>query len=154
MPPANDAVKRAVGHTEIMSTEIARTSQALRDQLRESRVAAGLTQKDLADALGISIPYVSQIELGRRDPIVSIVERWAAACGGRVVIKRSDSPNLDLSGLDRSQCQLLTRLAVILPRLDSMLLMTLEQQVRLWGSVIPEQEGVACNDLSRGGGTG
>ena len=38
----------------------------MRDYLRQLRKAAGLTQKDVADAIGISLPYYNQIERGNR----------------------------------------------------------------------------------------
>lgn len=51
-------------------------------QVRDARIASGRTLKDVAATLGLSIPFVSDIERGRRTPpIPSSARRWAAAVG-------------------------------------------------------------------------
>jgi transcriptional regulator with XRE-family HTH domain len=52
-------------------------------QLAEMRVAAGLTQVELADALGVSQARVSKIEHGEISSI-EVVRAYVAALGGSV----------------------------------------------------------------------
>lgn len=47
-------------------------------RLRHER---GLSMKQLADLVGISVPYVSQLESGNRKPSLHMVCRIAAALG-------------------------------------------------------------------------
>lgn len=47
----------------------------MRDLLRSARRSAGYTQYQLADALGISRSYYSQIETGMKEPTFEIVLR-------------------------------------------------------------------------------
>lgn len=45
-------------------------------EFKAGRVAAGLTQKQAASALGVSQPYLSQMEMGQR-PVTPELARWA-----------------------------------------------------------------------------
>jgi predicted transcriptional regulator len=47
-------------------------------ELRNGRKDAGLTQDELADAVGISQPSLSQIESGENDPRLSTVVKIAS----------------------------------------------------------------------------
>lgn len=49
------------------------------DLIARRRNAAGLTQLELAQAIGISRPQVANIESGRSDPQVSQLRRYAEA---------------------------------------------------------------------------
>jgi transcriptional regulator with XRE-family HTH domain len=40
-----------------------------------------ITQQDLADAVGVSRPYIASIESGRANPSLAVVERIATALG-------------------------------------------------------------------------
>jgi transcriptional regulator with XRE-family HTH domain len=46
-----------------------------------ARLKAGLTQKELADRLGVSQPTVAAYESGRRQPTVPTLMRWLDAAG-------------------------------------------------------------------------
>lgn len=48
------------------------------DQFKAGRLQAGLTQKEAATALGVSQPYLSQLEMGQR-PVTAELARAAAA---------------------------------------------------------------------------
>lgn len=50
-------------------------------RLRELRMAAGLSQAQLARAAGVGRQYVYQLEAGRRAPSWDVVQRLAAALG-------------------------------------------------------------------------
>jgi transcriptional regulator with XRE-family HTH domain len=47
--------------------------------LAEAREAAGLSRYDLAEACGISYPYVSQLETGYRNPSAAVVQALSVA---------------------------------------------------------------------------
>jgi transcriptional regulator with XRE-family HTH domain len=51
------------------------------DQFKAGRLQAGLTQKEAAAALGVSQPYLSQLEMGQR-PVTSELARLATAVYG------------------------------------------------------------------------
>jgi len=44
------------------------------DRMAETRRSAGLTQSDVAKEAGVSVPYVSDIEAGRRAPALRVCE--------------------------------------------------------------------------------
>lgn len=52
--------------------------------LLEARKEAGLTQEELANRLGVDKGYISRIERGLTEPMVSTFYRLAAALGFRV----------------------------------------------------------------------
>ena len=56
---------------------------SLGEELRKSRIAAGLTQEELAFKAGISRNYVSLLELGEKSPTVHILLRICKAIGIR-----------------------------------------------------------------------
>lgn len=49
--------------------------------IRAARIAAGMTQQQLADALGIAQQSVARWETGEREPRVSTLRRIAAVLG-------------------------------------------------------------------------
>ena len=49
--------------------------------IRAARIAAGMTQQQLADALGISQVSVTRWETGEHEPRVSTLKRIAAVLG-------------------------------------------------------------------------
>lgn len=53
--------------------------------LAESRRRAGLTQRALADALGVSLDSVKKIERGKRNPGVTMLGRIDAVLGPEAV---------------------------------------------------------------------
>ena len=52
--------------------------------LRRMRLAAGLTQRQLARALGVQPPVIVRFESGRNVPSLDTCVRYAIACGGTV----------------------------------------------------------------------
>lgn len=54
--------------------------------LYNARKDAGLTRKELAERLGASPAYITQIERGRRNVSLSTLARYAAACGKKVAV--------------------------------------------------------------------
>jgi len=59
--------------------------------LRLSREQAGLTQTQLATALGITQQAVSRAERWQSNPTVGLLTRWLAACGKRVMLNVEDA---------------------------------------------------------------
>jgi transcriptional regulator with XRE-family HTH domain len=56
-----------------------RKVESLGDYLREQRVANALSLRQLADAAGVSNPYLSQIERGLRRPSAEVLQQIAKA---------------------------------------------------------------------------
>lgn len=56
-------------------------------RLGQLREAAGLTQAELADRMGISQPRISQLEKGHLDQmVIGTIQRYVAALGGTLKI--------------------------------------------------------------------
>lgn len=51
------------------------------DKIREARVKAGLTQKDVADCLGVTYQSFAQYERGTRNPKISTLKKISEAIG-------------------------------------------------------------------------
>lgn len=49
--------------------------------VRRLRLQRGLTQEALADEVELAVTYVGQLERGRRNPTLAVVERFAGAFG-------------------------------------------------------------------------
>jgi transcriptional regulator with XRE-family HTH domain len=54
--------------------------QAIGDRLREARVRAGLSQRELSEP-GVSYAYISRIEAGVRTPSVKVLRKLAPKLG-------------------------------------------------------------------------
>src|SRR3982750_1395247 len=59
--------------------KVGKTVESLGDYLREQRVAAHLTLRQLAEQAGVSNPYLSQIEGGLRRPSAEVLQQIAKA---------------------------------------------------------------------------
>ena len=55
--------------------------------LIRARNAAELSQKDVADALHVSQPYIAQVERGSRPMSLSLMVRYANAVGASIEVK-------------------------------------------------------------------
>lgn len=53
--------------------------QRLGSNVKRLRLAMGLSQEEFAHLAGVHRTYVSDIELGKRNPTIEIVEQLAAA---------------------------------------------------------------------------
>jgi transcriptional regulator with XRE-family HTH domain len=60
-------------------TKVGETVESLGDFLRERRVAAQLSLRQLAEQTGVSNPYLSQIERGLRRPSAEVLQQLAKA---------------------------------------------------------------------------
>lgn len=63
------------------------------NRVKELRTAAGMTQKALADQLGVTVPTVSKWELGQRTPELERVFRMAMIFGVPIeeIVQRTES---------------------------------------------------------------
>jgi len=59
---------------------------SLSEQLRNARLAQKKTLRQLATETGISYQYISEIELGRKDPSLGKVELLAGALNCKVIL--------------------------------------------------------------------
>jgi transcriptional regulator with XRE-family HTH domain len=59
--------------------KVGKTVESLGDYLREQRVSARLTLRQLAEQAGVSNPYLSQIERGLRKPSAEVLQQIAKA---------------------------------------------------------------------------
>lgn len=60
--------------------------------LVRARQMANLTQKDVADALHVSQPYIAQIERGTRMPGYRLLFRYANAVGATIKVASETGP--------------------------------------------------------------
>jgi transcriptional regulator with XRE-family HTH domain len=60
-------------------SKVGKTVENLGDYLREQRVSAQLSLRQLAEQTGVSNPYLSQIERGLRRPSAEVLQRLAKA---------------------------------------------------------------------------
>ena len=60
-------------------TKVGQTVESLGDYLKEQRVAARLSLRQLASQAGVSNPYLSQIERGLRKPSAEVLQQIARA---------------------------------------------------------------------------
>lgn len=63
--------------------------------LEEARLAAGLTQQELADRARTSQPAVARLEQGRASPTFATLERLIAAAGFDIRLKLVPRPTTD-----------------------------------------------------------
>lgn len=59
--------------------KVGKTVESLGDYLREQRVTAELSLRQLAEQTGVSNPYLSQIERGLRKPSAEVLQQIAKA---------------------------------------------------------------------------
>lgn len=60
-------------------TKVGRTVESLGDYLKEQRLTAQLSLRQLAEQAGVSNPYLSQIERGLRRPSAEVLQQIAKA---------------------------------------------------------------------------
>lgn len=55
--------------------------EPLGQRIKKERLALGLTQRELADAIGITVPYMSKIEAGKETPTEEKIVKVAEVLG-------------------------------------------------------------------------
>jgi predicted XRE-type DNA-binding protein len=87
-----EEIRRAAGHHVRTEEERAAGQRQLDDEIRAYRLAEvrrnrSLTQREVADAMGVSGPRVSDVERGRLDTVsVSVLRAYVEALGGHLKI--------------------------------------------------------------------
>lgn len=85
-----EQTRRAAGHPIRTATDRAAGQQRLDDEIHAWRLAEvrrnrALTQREVADAMGVSGPRVSDVERGKLDTVsVSVLRAYVEALGGRL----------------------------------------------------------------------
>src|SRR5580765_8147011 len=64
---------------DVAKGKVGKTVETLGDYLREQRVSAQLSLRQLAEQAGVSNPYLSQIERGLRRPSADVLQQLAKA---------------------------------------------------------------------------
>lgn len=64
---------------QLRTTLIVMTTETLGQRIKKERLAQAMTQRDLAEAAGITVPYVSKIEAGKETPTEEKIIRLAEA---------------------------------------------------------------------------
>ena len=67
----------------------------LRKNIKSLRIKLGWSQEFLAEKTGVSAPYITQIELGKRSPSLEIIEKLSKALGVeyKVLFENSEDDN-------------------------------------------------------------
>lgn len=64
---------------DMVKGKVGKTAESLGEYLREQRVSAEYSLRQLADLAGVSNPYLSQIERGLRKPSADVLQQIAKA---------------------------------------------------------------------------
>ena len=81
-------------------------SEPLGLRMRDLRLRAGVSQRELGRRLGVDGSHITRLENGQRSPSYGLLVRWAAACGAEasVIPERADLDKaldvLDMVSLD------------------------------------------------------
>jgi predicted XRE-type DNA-binding protein len=87
-----EETRRAAGHHIRTDAERAEGQRRLDDEIHAYRLAdvrrnRSLTQREVADAMGVSGPRVSDVERGKLDIVsVSVLRSYVEALGGRLKV--------------------------------------------------------------------
>ena len=87
-----EQARRAAGHDVRTETERAAGQRRIDDEIRAFRLAEvrrnrSLTQREVAEAMGVSGPRVSDVERGNLDTVsVSVLRAYVEALGGRLKV--------------------------------------------------------------------
>ena len=86
--------------------------------LKELRQKAGLTQKQLADKMGITASVVSYYELSERNPspevLVKLASIFHVTTDFLLGIQKNPDESLDISDLDKDEVELLQHTVTVL----------------------------------------
>jgi transcriptional regulator with XRE-family HTH domain len=66
--------------------------------VRQARLEAGLTQRELARRAGTSQPAVAAVEAGRKQPTVATLSRWLEAAGASLALESAEGRRLRRRG--------------------------------------------------------
>jgi transcriptional regulator with XRE-family HTH domain len=75
------------------------------DELIELRVEKGMTQKDLSELTGISVPNISRIEAGKQNLSYQMMHKLVNALGGKILITAQADNCIRLSNVAAEKLQ-------------------------------------------------
>ncbi len=75
------------------------------DELIELRVEKGMTQKDLSELTGISVPNISRIEAGKQNLSYQTMHKLVNALGGKILITAQADNCISLSNVAAEKLQ-------------------------------------------------
>ncbi len=101
-----------------------------RQALKAARIARGLTQGALADAIGLSKSTISMIESGNRDTTGSHLAAWASVCRVRLSIVSNEPNSVDVGHLSAQHQALVRQMVDIIGELHPAVLAMVEAAVR------------------------
>ena len=84
------------------------------DRIRQARIENGMTQKDLAEKLGVSYQNISQYERGVKQPKMETIEKIANALGADAYYIRTG----DVADLEEA---VMTKIRKVDPQLEKVL---------------------------------
>ena len=64
----------------------------LADVLRLAREAAGISRKEMAGKMGVTLSAITKVELGYRATTTRILVSWLNECGARLLVEREALP--------------------------------------------------------------
>lgn len=71
-------------------------TKPLRQRLKDLRLAAKLSQRELCRRMGVDESYVTRLESGERSPSPKVLSQWAEACGAELALV---DPSSGIGGL-------------------------------------------------------
>lgn len=108
------------------------------EQLRRARLAAGLTQRELAERAGLSHQVVQKIEKGQNTTMETL-DVLATAAGAELIV-RMDGPREIRRRLPKpDRLAIAGRLLLVLPRLSDAAVDALLEDIALWETEHPPQ---------------
>lgn len=92
--------------------------QDLRKTIRERRLKLGLTQKQLAENLGVSKNWVTQVETTRQSIGINLLDKLAEALllENRLLVEKDD--NTTIANLKKKNADLERQIEILLKRIQ------------------------------------
>jgi len=103
------------------------------DELIELRVEKGMTQKDLSELTGISVPNISRIEAGKQNLSYQMMYKLVSALEGKILLTAQADNCIRLSNVAAEKLQELSKQANVSPEefLMNLLQKTSEEAIKV-----------------------
>lgn len=125
-----------MGRRKRRGTTIPPQMAALGARLLELRLGAGLTERELADASGVSHQMIQKLEQGERNTTIATLNALADALGVELELRLAGGPKKPAPEPPRPADRLAvaTRILTVLPRLPDDRVDALLNEIALWES--------------------
>jgi transcriptional regulator with XRE-family HTH domain len=107
-------------------------------QLRQARIAAGLTMRELAKRSRVSHQLVEKIEAGQNTTLKTL-ERLSGGAGASLVVRIERPPSAPRAVPPADRLAVATRILAVLPRLPDTAVDVLLEEIALWETEYPPQ---------------